>query len=91
MRDFHAEATSPCVDPAGGNCDLISGALVIFAIESAFVNVTENSAFSHSRTPRDLGGPEVLLHCRKREDDVDQLGAGFTSKRTLNLLPTLAR
>jgi len=89
--DFHAEATSPFIDAGRGDCDLISSALVIFSVKSAFVNITENRAFSHPRTPRDLGGPEVLLDCRERKDDVDQLSARFTSERAVNLFPTFSR
>src|SRR5262245_13622029 len=89
--DFHAEATSPFIDAGRGDCDLISSALEIFPVESAFVNVSENSAFSHSRTPRDLSGSEVLLDRRKRKNDIDQLGARLTGKRVINLFATLSR
>ena len=87
--DFHAEATSPCIDAGGGDCDLIPSALEIFSVESARVNVSEDGAFRHTGAARDLTRREVLFDCGKREDDVDQLGAGFTGNRTLNLLATL--
>src|SRR5262249_60586136 len=46
--DFHTEASSPCIDSAGGDCDLISSALVIFSVESSCVNVSENRALGHT-------------------------------------------
>ena len=91
MGDFNAEATSPCVDSAGGDCDLISSALVIFSVESSRMNVREDSAFRHSRTHCDLGGSEVLLECRKREDDFEQLSARFVCKRASNFFSILSR
>src|SRR5262249_50276954 len=88
MLYFHAEATSPCVDAAGGHGDLISGALEILSVESSRVNVRQNGAFGHPGTARDFGGFEVLLHRRKGEGDIDQLGARFSNQRPIDVFST---
>ena len=91
MLYFHAEAASPCVDAAGGNGDLIWRALEVLPVESSRVNVSEDGTFGHTGSTRDLARREVLLDCRKCEDDIDQLGAGFTNNYALNFLTTLTR
>jgi hypothetical protein len=89
--DFHAKTTSPGVNTAGGDGDLISSALVIFCIEPAGVNVREDGAFRHARTACDLRWLKVLLDCRERKDDVDQLGARPPSKRAMNFFSSLSQ
>jgi len=86
--NFHAEATSPCVDAAGGDCDLISSALEIFSVEPARVNVREHGAFRHTGTARDLAWRKVLLNDDEGKDDLDQFGARLTGKRLLDLVST---
>jgi hypothetical protein len=87
----NSKAVTPSVYTARRNSDLVPSSLVVLPAKSSFVNVRKDRAFSHSRTPRDLGGFEVLLDCRKGKDDIDQLGARFTSERPTNLLSILSR